>query len=190
MRAGKLQLDITPVIVHRVSDGAPPVTKWRAVTPDAEILQLSEDLRRLVDVAEERGVLLESELNEVLDPLHLDVLDVDAVRRELEKRGIDLLENVPAGDETPPLPVLSLAYETTTDALDIFLRDTGRHPLLTPSQEVELAKRIERGDLAAKDQMVQANLRLVVSIAKHYRNQGLPFLDLIQEGTLGLIRAV
>jgi RNA polymerase primary sigma factor len=160
------------------------------VTPDAEILQLSEDLRRLVDVAEERGVLLESELNEVLDPLRLDVLDVDGVRRELEKRGIDVLENVPAGDETPPLPVLSLAYETTTDALDIFLRDTGRHPLLTPAQEVELAKRIERGDLQAKDQMVQANLRLVVSIAKHYRNQGLPFLDLIQEGTLGLIRAV
>src|SRR5262249_30282667 len=71
-----------------------------------------------------------------------------------------------------------------------FLRETGRHRLLTAAQEVGLAKRIERGDAAAKQEMIQANLRLVVSIAKNYRNQGLPFLDLIQEGTLGLIRAV
>jgi RNA polymerase primary sigma factor len=161
------------------------------VTPDAEILQLSDDLRRLVDAAEERGALLESELGEVLEPLQLDLLDLDGIRRELERRGIELLESVPAGDDAPaPLPPLSFAYETTTDALELFLRDTGRHPLLTAAQEVELAKRVERGDLQAKAEMVQANLRLVVSIAKHYRNQGLPFLDLIQEGTLGLIRAV
>jgi RNA polymerase primary sigma factor len=70
------------------------------------------------------------------------------------------------------------------------LREAGRHPLLTAAQEVELSKRFERGDPGAKNEMVQANLRLVVSIAKSYRNQGLPFLDLIQEGTLGLIRAV
>ncbi len=158
------------------------------MTPEAEILQLSDDLRRLVDAAEERGTLLESELNEVLEPLQLDALDLDGVRHELEKRGIELLD-VHAPDEPAP-PALSLTYETTTDALQIFLRETGRHPLLTAAQEVELAKRVERGDLEAKQQMVQANLRLVVSIAKNYRNQGLPFLDLIQEGTLGLIRAV
>src|SRR5262249_24085260 len=70
------------------------------------------------------------------------------------------------------------------------LREAGRHPLLTAAQEVELSKRIERGDMAAKAQMIQSNLRLVVSIAKNYRNQGLPFLGLIQERTLGLIRAV
>ena len=80
--------------------------------------------------------------------------------------------------------------ESTTDALQLFLRETGRHPLLTAAQEVELAKKIERGDMQAKQRMIQSNLRLVVSIAKNYRNQGLPFLDLIQEGTLGLIRAV
>ena len=80
--------------------------------------------------------------------------------------------------------------ETTTDALQLFLREAGRHQLLTAAQEVELAKAIERGDLDAKERMIQSNLRLVVSIAKNYRNQGLPFLDLIQEGTLGLIRAV
>jgi RNA polymerase primary sigma factor len=79
--------------------------------------------------------------------------------------------------------------EASTDALQVFLKDIGKIDLLTAAQEVELAKRIERGDHGAKQQMVEANLRLVVSIAKRYRNQGLPFLDLIQEGTIGLVRA-
>ena len=77
----------------------------------------------------------------------------------------------------------------STDALQLFLKDIGRVDLLTAAQEVELAKRIERGDHSAKQEMVESNLRLVVSIAKRYRNQGLPFLDLIQEGTIGLVRA-
>ena len=89
-----------------------------------------------------------------------------------------------------PPPLAPAPPETTTDALQLFLREAGRHTLLTAAQEVALAKRIERGDLDAKQLMIQSNLRLVVSIAKNYRNQGLPFLDLIQEGTLGLIRAV
>ena len=79
--------------------------------------------------------------------------------------------------------------EITTDSLQLFLKDIGKVSLLTAAQEVELAKRIERGDHSAKQAMVEANLRLVVSIAKRYRNQGLPFLDLIQEGTIGLVRA-
>src|SRR5205823_11110985 len=79
--------------------------------------------------------------------------------------------------------------QVSTDSLQLFLKDIGRVELLTAAQEVELAKRIERGDHLAKQQMVEANLRLVVSIAKKYRNQGLPFLDLIQEGTIGLVRA-
>jgi len=77
----------------------------------------------------------------------------------------------------------------TADSLQAFLTDIGKVDLLTAAQEVELAKRIERGDHSAKQQMVEANLRLVVSIAKHYRNMGLPFLDLIQEGSIGLVRA-
>ena len=77
----------------------------------------------------------------------------------------------------------------TTDSLQLFLKDIGKVRLLTAQEEVDLAKRIERGDLDAKQKMVESNLRLVVSIAKNYRNQGLPFLDLIQEGTLGLVRA-
>jgi RNA polymerase primary sigma factor len=80
--------------------------------------------------------------------------------------------------------------EATTDALELFLREAGRRPLLTAAQEVELTKAIERGDLDARQAMIESNLRLVVSIAKRYRHQGLPFLDLIQDGTLGLMRAV
>jgi len=79
--------------------------------------------------------------------------------------------------------------EYSTDSLQLFLKNIGKVDLLTAAQEVELAKRIERGDHSAKQEMVEANLRLVVSIAKRYRNQGLPFLDLIQEGTIGLVRA-
>ena len=85
--------------------------------------------------------------------------------------------------------VESPALEFTADSLQLFLKDVGKVSLLTAAQEVELAKRIERGDHRAKQEMVEANLRLVVSIAKRYRNQGLPFLDLIQEGTIGLVRA-
>ncbi len=87
------------------------------------------------------------------------------------------------------LPQTAL-QEPTTDALQLFLREAARHPLLTAAQEVELTKRVERGDVDARQTMIESNLRLVVSIAKRYRHQGLPFLDLIQEGTLGLIRAV
>jgi len=93
------------------------------------------------------------------------------------------LDGTPFDEEEP------VALEITTDSLQLFLKDIGRVDLLTAAQEVELAKRIERGDHRAKQEMVEANLRLVVSIAKRYRNQGLPFLDLIQEGTIGLVRA-
>jgi RNA polymerase primary sigma factor len=171
------------------------------VTAEPDIMLLSDDLRQLVDSSEERGSLLQSELNDVLEPLLLDPLETDAVYRELEARGIDVVIDVDEdGEKTaqpPPEPepqpqpaALQISWETTTDALQLFLREAGRHPLLTAAQEVELAKKIERGDMPAKQRMIQSNLRLVVSIAKNYRNQGLPFLDLIQEGTLGLIRAV
>jgi RNA polymerase primary sigma factor len=153
----------------------------------SEIERLFEldDVRALVDTAEVAGSLRQSELTELVETHELDPLEVDLLQRELEQRGIDVVEDPPEPVYTPP-PVL----ETTTDALQLFLREAGRHALLTAAQEVELAKRIERGDMEAKQRMIQSNLRLVVSIAKNYRNQGLPFLDLIQEGTLGLIRAV
>jgi RNA polymerase primary sigma factor len=156
---------------------------------DVERLFEGEELARLVEVAEERGRVRASQLDELLEPLQLDALESESVYRELEKRAIEVIED--RNDDEAPRPVFTpLPFETTTDALQLFLREATRHPLLTAAQEVALAKQIERGDPAAKQRMIQSNLRLVVSIAKNYRNQGLPFLDLIQEGTLGLIRAV
>jgi RNA polymerase primary sigma factor len=99
--------------------------------------------------------------------------------------GFDSIEEPVVEDDE----AIALTFEVTGDSLQLFLKDIGRVNLLTAAQEVELAKRIERGDHRAKQEMVEANLRLVVSIAKRYRNQGLPFLDLIQEGTIGLVRA-
>jgi RNA polymerase primary sigma factor len=159
------------------------------VIVDAERLLESEELARLVEIAEERGRVRASQLHEVLEPLQLDQLESESIYRELEKRAIEVIDD--RAEDEPPRPVYApVALESTTDALQLFLREAARHPLLTAAQEVALAKQIERGDLIAKQRMIQANLRLVVSIAKNYRNQGLPFLDLIQEGTLGLIRAV
>ena len=129
-----------------------------------------------------------SELAELVEAHELAPLEHDALLRELDKRGHRGRRPAVA---RPSLPhSVAPVAESTTDALQLFLREAGRHTLLTAAQEVALAKRIERGDLDAKQVMIQSNLRLVISIAKNYRNQGLPFLDLIQEGTLGLIRAV
>ena len=108
---------------------------------------------------------------------------MDEFYSTLEELKIEVVER----DE--PEAEVEEAREVSTDTLQLFLKDIGKVPLLTAAQEVELAKRIERGEHAAKQAMVEANLRLVVSIAKRYRNQGLPFLDLIQEGTIGLVRA-
>jgi RNA polymerase primary sigma factor len=150
-----------------------------------------EELQGLLESAEGTGVLRATDVSDFADAHGLDQLELDALQRELEQRGIEVLDDAPEQLEPPPPPPpVQALQETTTDALQLFLREAGRHPLLTAPQEVELAKLIERGDKDAKQHMIQANLRLVVSIAKNYRNQGLPFLDLIQEGTLGLIRAV
>jgi RNA polymerase primary sigma factor len=111
---------------------------------------------------------------------------------ELEVADFHAVEELPpdaAEEFDDPAPEEPHEVEITTDSLQLFLKDIGKVELLTAAQEVELAKRIERGDHSAKQAMVEANLRLVVSIAKRYRNQGLPFLDLIQEGTIGLVRA-
>ena len=157
-------------------------------TVDIEQLLRNEELQQLLDAAEQAGSLKAAELAEQIETLELDALEQDALYRELDRRGIELVEEPKEEEPAPPPP--APAQESTTDALQLFLREAGRHALLTAAQEVELAKKIEAGDMRAKQLMIQSNLRLVVSIAKNYRNQGLPFLDLIQEGTLGLIRAV
>jgi len=156
------------------------------------LLQVDE-LQAILEKAEATGVVDGGELAEAVDTLELEQTDVDALHKELEALGYEITEvapKEPPKEPTAPPRNLDTNVETTTDALQLFLREIGRHPLLTAPEEVELSKRIERGDMEAKRRMIESNLRLVVSIAKNYRNQGLPFLDLIQEGMFGLIRAV
>ena len=144
----------------------------------------TEEARGLLESGREAGSLTTDEISLALDELGLEAGEIDDFYRALEDLQIEVVDaQEPAEADEPSEP------EISTDALQLFLKDIGRVHLLTAAEEVELAKRIERGDHRAKQEMVEANLRLVVSIAKRYRNQGLPFLDLIQEGTIGLVRA-
>jgi RNA polymerase primary sigma factor len=144
--------------------------------PQTPTVELPEALAAALDDAEAAGAVDLDALEALLADHDADEL-LPSVLEQLGEREVELAEHV-----YEPSP--------TTDSLQLFLNEVGRHPLLTAAQEVELAKRIERGDAAAKERMINSNLRLVVSIAKRYRGQGLSFLDLIQEGVFGLIRAV
>ena len=156
-----------------------------AAAPPKAVTDLLEtdDAKALLDAARENGRLSADEIAVALDELDLEPAQIDDFYHALEELQIEV---VAAEEEEQPVEE---PREVSTDALQLFLKDIGKVDLLTAAQEVELAKRIERGDHSAKQEMVEANLRLVVSIAKKYRNQGLPFLDLIQEGTIGLVRA-
>ena len=149
----------------------------------------AEEAWELLQSGRQAGRLTTEEIAATLGELALDAVQIDEFYGVLEELHIDVVEV--EEDEAADGATLDLeGPDVSTDSLQLFLKDIGKVDLLTAPQEVELAKRIERGDQLAKQSMVEANLRLVVSIAKRYRNQGLPFLDLIQEGTLGLIRAV
>ncbi len=125
--------------------------------------------------AEEAGAISQADLRGTLDELDLTDIQVEDVYRALEAADVEIVEEEHQDDSLPALDLTT--REVSTDTLQLFLKDIGRVPLLTAAQEIELAKRIERGDQRAKQHMIEANLRLVVSIAKNYRNQGLPFLD-------------
>jgi RNA polymerase primary sigma factor len=146
----------------------------------------TDDAKALLDTGRENGQLSADEIAVALDELDLEPGQIDDFYHALEELQIEVVAGVDEEEEEQPAEE---PREVSTDALQLFLKDIGKVDLLTAAQEVELAKRIERGDHSAKQEMVEANLRLVVSIAKKYRNQGLPFLDLIQEGTIGLVRA-
>src|SRR6478752_1503337 len=153
-----------------------------------ELKELSE-LQRLIEAGLERGSLSTGEIVEVLAELEIEVEQIEELYRELESQGIEIIETPAVVEEKVAAPQ-RLVIEGTTDSLQLFLQEVGRYPLLTKVEEIQLAKRVEAGDPRAKRRMIESNLRLVVSIAKNYRGQGLGFLDLIQEGILGLIRAV
>jgi RNA polymerase primary sigma factor len=152
-----------------------------ATIPD-EALPLLERGRR-------EGCVTISEVDSVAAELALDDEQLEELYRELEEQDVEVSDD--CGRETEGSTYGNGALATaTTDSLQLFLNEIGRYPLLTAAEEVELAKRVERGDADAKERMINANLRLVVSIAKRYQDHGLSLLDLIQEGIFGLIRAV
>src|SRR5256712_11779830 len=147
-------------------------------------------LTALIDRAEEQGCVNLSQFNELIQELDLDADELAQAYEQLDERGIELSDDCGRiRDEEATFVNGDLAH-ATTDALQLFLNEAGRYKLLTAEEEVELAKRIERGDKEAKELMINSNLRLVVSIAKKYQGHGISLLDLIQEGIIGLIRAV
>src|SRR5438874_876748 len=150
----------------------------------------TEEARNLLEAAQAAGRVTVEEIALALDELDLEPTQLEDVYRVLEELQVEIVDATAAAEAKEEEGRLAAGVrEVSTDALQLFLKDIGKVELLTAAEEVELAKRIERGDHRAKQEMVEANLRLVVSIAKRYRNQGLPFLDLIQEGTIGLVRA-
>jgi RNA polymerase primary sigma factor len=149
-----------------------------------------QQLRALMEHGEEMGCINMSMFTSLVQELDLDDDELNGLYEQIETKGIDLTDDCGLPEVEDSTYVNSDVAAMTTDSLQLFLNEAGRYPLLTASEEVELAKRIERGDKAAKDRMVNSNLRLVVSIAKKYQGHGLTLLDLIQEGIIGLIRAV
>ncbi|MDH3226278.1 MAG: sigma-70 family RNA polymerase sigma factor [Thermoleophilia bacterium] len=147
----------------------------------------ADDLRVLLTEARERGWVVVRELAGAAQDAGLNDADVERLHQSLTEAGVELVEREPVSATEA---AITTGLIPNLDSLRLYLSEIGKVPLLTADQEVSLAKRIERGDMEAKAHMVEANLRLVVSIAKGYMGRGLSFLDLIQEGSLGLIRAV
>jgi len=180
--------------------------KAGVLSADETPLLESEELRNLVAEGQERGYLTYEEISGCLEEVDVTKEQVQELYGHLEESGVDVIEadgrpgaatesgaaegERPEPRTTSKRPEIDLSVEPSLDSLRLYLRSIGRVSLLTAEQEVHLAQRIERGDMQAKQQMIEANLRLVVSIAKGYLGRGLTFLDLIQEGSLGLIRAV
>jgi RNA polymerase primary sigma factor len=151
------------------------------------------DVQAFLEKAEERGLVEEVELETLAFDHDLDEEELAVVRAELGLREVEVVATTVSDEATvseAELPALSARDVVATDSLTLFMNEIGRHQLLTAAEEVELAKRVERGDKQAKERMINSNLRLVVSIAKRYQGHGLPLGDLIQEGIIGLNRAV
>src|SRR5919109_1683204 len=155
-----------------------------------DALDTNEAVTTFVQNAQERGAVRTAEIDALAHEFDLDEDALAALRAALEEADVEIEEE--SADDTADEPELDLTPGTggTTDSLQLFLNDLGRYPLLTAAPEVALAKRVERGDLAAKERMINCSLRLVVSLAKKYQGHGVTLGDLIQDGIIGLNRAV
>jgi RNA polymerase primary sigma factor len=147
------------------------------------------EIDALLETGKKEGCLNLSDVSSLVERLSISDEESATLYREIEERGIELSDDCGNGSERVEYRNNALVG-ATMDSVQLFLNEIARYPLLNAAQEVELAKAIEAGDQAAKDRMINSNLRLVVFVAKKYQNQGLGLLDLIQEGVLGLIRAV
>jgi RNA polymerase primary sigma factor len=181
--------DAAVVTQYHAAPGAPqsgsPLRPKGITLSDTIHLNDLSPAERLLEEAAERGFVEEKDIQALADEHELTEDDVTGLRAALEERDVIVREETP--EETRP--VAAAPVTGTLDPLQLFMDAAGRHKLLTAADEVALAKRIERGDLAAKEKMINSNLRLVVSIAKRYQGHDVPLLDLIQEGVIGLNRA-
>src|SRR3954454_7820088 len=153
-----------------------------------QMLMEEPRMRQVVERAQEKGQIENVELSGLVSDLDLSDEDVAQLRAELDELGVEIgpVREIDQPEAEQDAAAEAQWYEpSTVDGLDLYLAQIGRTPLLTKHEEQQLAQRIEQGDEAAKRRMVEANLRLVVSIAKKYRGNGVAFLDLIQEGTIG-----
>jgi len=192
---------------RRFAEGEKLAVKDDVLIAEVGPLLDSEELRDLISDSQQRGYLTQEELTSFLDDVEVSDEQARDLHAYLVEHGVEVIshDGVAGGGHAttadgkievrPPQdmaakPELDLTVEPSLDSLRLYLRSIGKVELLSAVEEVALAKKIERGDMDAKEQMVKANLRLVVSIAKGYLGRGLTFLDLIQEGSLGLIRAV
>ena len=147
---------------------------------------LQQQIDQLIKIGQEKGVLTDEELMSRLEHLNADASDMETVYDALAKANVQIKDV----EQEPEIKLDGITDANTNDSVKMYLRDIGKYPLLTREEEIELAKKIEQGDTAARDKLINCNLRLVVSIAKKYMNRGLQFLDLIQEGNVGLMKAV
>jgi RNA polymerase primary sigma factor len=184
-----------PARTRAVSSGAkrqPVSSHPTTTTKEYETLNILLErpaLAAFVEDAEDRGAIDETEIQALALEHELEEAELEELTQELESRGVEVRKDEDEEDLDLPL-ALEPSTQPVRDPLQLFLNEVGKHRLLTAAEEVELAKRIERGDQAAKERMINANLRLVVSVAKKYQGHDVPLLDLIQDGAIGLNRAV
>ena len=172
---------------------------------DEAMLRFNEKLKQLLDVAKKKKNVLEyTEINQFFSDMELSTEKIELIYEYLEQNGVDVLTIPQDDDDDADIIDIEIEDDIDIDAemtsalegvsiedpVRMYLKEIGKVPLLSAEEEIELAQRMEEGDEAAKKKLAEANLRLVVSIAKRYVGRGMLFLDLIQEGNLGLIKAV